>query len=173
VDKQKITLTAGLLAAALGIKLIYNVVYTVAHFFTGAGDIFGADYGIYTRPMISLIVYPAWYGLALMLLILLVVAAAASATKGGRAAYFWLAAVDGYVIITALITVIGTIMTFIVGGLVGEPASLLPMFTRLLDGLVGLFALAVAVVPTYLLIAYFRQGFFKKESGFSGPIDNG
>jgi hypothetical protein len=101
----------------------------------------------------------------LSLLVLLVVAAAASAARGGRAAYFWLAAVDGYVVISAVIAIIGTIVTFAVGALAGGPASLLPMLTHLLDGLVGLFSLAVALVPTYLLIAYFRKTLPKKAAG--------
>jgi hypothetical protein len=163
VDKQKLTLTAGLLSAALGIKLIYNVVCALAYFFTGA--LFGGDYSIYMGATTCLIVYPAWYAFALTLLVLLVVAAAASAARGGRTAYFWLAAADGFVVISAVIAVIGMIVTFAAGALIGGPASLLPMLTYLLDGLVGLFSLAVALVPTYLLIAYFRKAFPKKKTG--------
>jgi hypothetical protein len=149
----------------LGIKLIYNVVYALAYFFTGAGDLLGGDYSIYVGATACLIVYPAWYAFALTLLVLLVVAAAASAARGGRAAYFWLAAVDGFVVISAVIAVIGTIVTFAAGALVGGPASLLPMLTYLLAGLVGLFSLAIALVPTYLLIAYFRKALPKKTTG--------
>jgi hypothetical protein len=165
MDKQKLTLTAGLLSAALGIKLIYNVVYAAAYFFTGAGDLFGGDYSIYAGAMARLIVYPAWSAFASTLLVLLVVAAAASAARGGRAAYFWLAAVDGFVVISGVIAVIGTVVTFAAGALVGGSAALLPMLPELLDGLVGLFSLAVALVPTYLLIVYFRKAFPKKKTG--------
>lgn len=165
MDKQRLTLTAGLLSAALGIKLVYNVVYALTYFFTGAGDLFGGDYSIYLGATARLIVYPAWYAFALTLLVLLVVAATASAARGGRAAYFWLAAIDGYVVISAVIAIIGTIVTFAVGALAGGPASLLPMLTHLLDGFVGLFSLAVALVPTYLLIVYFRKAIPKKPTG--------
>jgi hypothetical protein len=169
MDKQKLTLTAGLLSAALGIKLIYNVVFALAYFFTNAADlaadVFGGDYSIYFGAMTHLIVYHAWCAFALTLLILLVVGAAASAARDGRAAYFWLAAVDGFVVISAVIAVISAIVTFAAGALVGGPALLLPMLPELLDGLVGLFSLAVALVPTYLLIVYFRKAFPKRKTG--------
>ncbi|UCE28240.1 MAG: hypothetical protein JSW52_05710 [Candidatus Coatesbacteria bacterium] len=165
MDKQKLTLTAGLLSAALGIKLIANVVYSLTYLFTGAGDLFGGDYSIYVGATARLIVYPAWYAFALTLLVLLVVAAAASAARGGRAAYFWLAAVDGFVVISAVIAVVGTIITFAVGALAGGTMSLLPMLPHLLDGLAGLFSLGIALVPTYLLIAYFRKAIPKKITG--------